>query len=91
VATEAAHVARLRNDLALVLQAFRLARRTMGVVKLNIEITLVYNIVGLSLAALGFLPLVLAAMAQSLPDVGIRTNSSRLLRHRSETTRWSRR
>ena len=80
VATEAAHIALLRNDWALVPEAFRIARRTMGVVKLNIGFTLIYNVVGLSLAGLGFLPPILAAAAQSLPDVGILANSSRLLR-----------
>jgi hypothetical protein len=35
---------------------------------------------GLSLAALVFLPPILAAAAQSLPDLGILANSSRLLR-----------
>jgi P-type Cu+ transporter len=35
--------------------------------------------VGLSLAAFGFLPPVLAAAAQSLPDIGIMANSARLL------------
>jgi cation transport ATPase len=33
----------------------------------------------LSLAAIGFLPLVIAAAAQSIPDLGILANSSRLL------------
>ena len=32
--------------------------------------------------AFGFLPPILAAAAQSLPDLGILANSSRLLRHR---------
>lgn len=35
---------------------FRIARRTMGVVKLNIAFTAVYNLSGLSLAALGLIP-----------------------------------
>jgi len=38
----------------------------------------------LSLAALGILPPVLAAAAQSLPDLGILGNSSRLLRQPDE-------
>jgi len=80
VAIEAAHIALMRSDWGLVPEALRIARRTMGVVKLNIGFTLVYNLVGLSLAALGFLPPVLAAAAQSLPDLGILANSSRLLR-----------
>jgi Cu+-exporting ATPase len=63
-------------------EVFRIARRTMRVVKLNIGFTAVYNLVGLSLAALGFLPPILAAAAQSLPDLGILANSSRLLRQK---------
>jgi Cd2+/Zn2+-exporting ATPase/Cu+-exporting ATPase len=54
----------------------------MGVVKTNLAFTAVYNIVGLTLAALGFLPPIFAAAAQSLPDLGILANSSRLLRQK---------
>jgi Cu+-exporting ATPase len=79
---EAAHVALMRDDWTLVPEVFRIARRTMRVVKLNIGFTAVYNLVGLSLAALGFLPPILAAAAQSLPDLGILANSSRLLRQK---------
>ncbi len=80
VAIEAAHVALMREDWTLIPELFRIARRTMGVVKLNLGFTAVYNLVGLALAAVGILPPVLAAAAQSLPDIGIRVNSSRLLR-----------
>lgn len=80
IAVEAAHVALLRDDWTLVPQVFEIARRTMRVVKGNIAFTGVYNLVGLTLAALGFLPPVLAAAAQSLPDVGILANASRLLK-----------
>lgn len=80
VAMEAAHVVLMRDDWRLVPELFRVAKRTMGVVRLNIGFTAAYNFVGLSLAALGLLPLVLAAVAQSLPDLGIMANSSRLLR-----------
>jgi Cd2+/Zn2+-exporting ATPase/Cu+-exporting ATPase len=80
VAIEAAHVALMRDDWLLVPEALRIARRTMGVVRMNIAFTAVYNVVGLTLAALGLLPPVLAAAAQSLPDLGILGNSARLLR-----------
>ncbi|MCL5951743.1 MAG: cadmium-translocating P-type ATPase [Chloroflexi bacterium] len=83
VAVEAAHVALMREDWSLVPETVRIARRTMRVVKGNIGFTAVYNILGLSLAALGFLPPVLAAAAQSLPDLGILANSARLLRQRT--------
>jgi Cu+-exporting ATPase len=80
VAIEAAHIALMREDWWLVPLVFRIARRTLGVVKLNIGFTTVYNAVGLSLAALGIVPPILAAAVQSVPDVGILVNSSRLLR-----------
>lgn len=82
VAREAAHVTLLREDWLLVPETFRIARRTMRVVKMNLGFTGVYNVLGLSLAALGILPPVLAAAAQSLPDLGIMANSSRLLRQK---------
>ena len=80
VAVEAAHVALMREDWSLVPETLRIARRTMRVVKGNIGFTAVYNVLGLTLAAFGFLPPVLAAAAQSLPDLGILGNSSRLLK-----------
>ena len=82
IALQAAHVALLRDDWRLVPEVLRIARRTMSVVRLNIAFTAVYNTVGLTLAALGILPPVLAAAAQSIPDLGILANSSRLLRQR---------
>jgi Cu+-exporting ATPase len=86
VAMEAAHVVVMGDDWRSVPELFHVAKRTMGVVRLNIWFTAAYNLVGLSLAALGLLPLALAVAAQSLPDVGILANSSRLLRrHQNET------
>jgi Cd2+/Zn2+-exporting ATPase/Cu+-exporting ATPase len=84
IALEAAHVALLRDDWLLVPELFRIAGRTMRVVKTNLGFTAVYNVVGISLAAFGILPPILAAAAQSLPDLGIIANSARLLRQRSD-------
>jgi Cd2+/Zn2+-exporting ATPase/Cu+-exporting ATPase len=80
VAIEAAHIALMREDWTLVPEVLQIARRTMRVVNGNLAFTTLYNIVGLSLAAFGVLPPVLAAAAQSLPDIGIMGNSARLLK-----------
>jgi Cd2+/Zn2+-exporting ATPase/Cu+-exporting ATPase len=80
IAVEAAHVTLLREDWNLVPAVLRIAQRTMGVVKLNLGFTAVYNVVGLTLAALGFLPPIFAAAAQSLPDLAMLANSARLIR-----------
>jgi Cu+-exporting ATPase len=82
IAIEAAHIALMRDDWMLVPEALKIARRTMRVVKINLGLTAIYNVTGLTLAALGFLPPVLAAAAQSLPDIGIMGNSARLIRQK---------
>jgi Cd2+/Zn2+-exporting ATPase/Cu+-exporting ATPase len=80
IAIEAAHIALMREDWTLVPEVIRIAHRTMRIVKINLAFTAVYNVVGLTLAAFGFLPPVLAAAAQSLPDIAILGNSARLIR-----------
>jgi Cd2+/Zn2+-exporting ATPase/Cu+-exporting ATPase len=80
VAIETADITLMRDDWNLVPDLFESAQKTMRVIKWNFGFTTAYNLVGLSLAAFGFLPPVLAAAAQSLPDVGILLNSSRLLK-----------
>lgn len=82
IAIEAAHIALMREDWNLVPDVWKIAQRTMRIVKMNLVFTTVYNVVGLSLAAMGILPPVLAAAAQSLPDIGIMGNSARLLRQK---------
>src|SRR6266571_412033 len=82
IALEAAHAALMREDWNLVPDLFTIAKRTIRVVKMNLSFTILYNLVGLSLAAFGILPPILAAAAQSLPDLGILANSSRLLRQK---------
>jgi Cd2+/Zn2+-exporting ATPase/Cu+-exporting ATPase len=82
IAIEAAHIALMRDDWMLIPEVIRIARRTMGVVKGNIAFTALYNLLGLTLAAVGILPPTLAAAAQSLSDLGILANSARLLRQK---------
>jgi len=79
IALEAADLALMTENWLLVPAAFRLARRTTRVVRTNLLFTAAYNLVGILLAAFGLLPPILAAAAQSLPDLGILANSSRLL------------
>ncbi|HEX2909929.1 MAG TPA: cation-translocating P-type ATPase [Chloroflexia bacterium] len=83
VAIEAAHMVIMREDWRLVPEVFSIAHRTLRIVKMNFGFTMLYNLVGLGLAAFGLLPPVVAAAAQSLPDLGILANSSRLLKQRS--------
>ena len=51
-------------------------------IKQNLWFTAGYNVLGMGLAATGWLPPIVAAAAQSLPDVAVMLNSSRFLRGR---------
>lgn len=80
VAMDAAHVILMRDDWLLVPLAFEKARKTMRVIRANLIFTAAFNIIGMGLAAFGFVPPVYAAAAQSIPDVGILANSATLLK-----------
>jgi Cd2+/Zn2+-exporting ATPase/Cu+-exporting ATPase len=82
VAMEAAHILLMRQDWRLIPYVLQVAQRTNRVIKGNIVFTLFYNLFGLTLAAFGYLPPILAAAAQSIPDIAILVNSSRLLRQK---------
>ncbi len=79
-AIEAADIALMTDDWNQVPAAVRLARRTFRTIGQNLLLTGLYNLAGITLAWLGVLPPIAAAAAQSLPDVVILLNSSRLLR-----------
>lgn len=79
-AIEAADIALMTDDWMQVPAAVSLARRTFRTIKQNLFVTGAYNAVGIALASVGILPPIAAAAAQSLPDVAILFNSSRLLR-----------
>jgi len=82
-AIEAAHVALMQDNWLVVPEAIAIGRRAFRTIKQNLWFTAGYNVVGMLLAATGWLPPVAAAAAQSLPDVAVMLNSSRLLHHRS--------
>lgn len=80
VSLEAAHIALMTDDWSHIPVAVYLARRTFRTIQQNVAFGLLFNVVGLTLASLGILTPVMAAAAQSLPDVAVFVNSSRLLK-----------
>jgi Cd2+/Zn2+-exporting ATPase/Cu+-exporting ATPase len=79
-AIEAAHVALMRDDWRLVPEAIEIGRRAFATIQQNLWFTAAYNVVGIAFAAVGWLPPIAAAAAQSLPDMAVMLNSARLLR-----------
>ncbi len=79
-ALEAADVALMGDDWRRVPEAIRIGRRAFRTIQQNIAFGVLFNVVGIGLASVGILRPVMAAAAESLPDVAVFVNSSRLLR-----------
>jgi Cu+-exporting ATPase len=83
VAIEASDLTLVRADLDAAVDAVRLSRRTLAVIKGNLFWAFAYNVALVPLAALGFLNPVLAGLAMAASSVLVVTNSLRLRRFRS--------
>jgi Cu+-exporting ATPase len=80
VAIEASDLTLVRADLDAAVDAIRLSRRTLAVIKGNLFWAFAYNVALVPLAALGFLNPVLAGLAMAASSVLVVTNSLRLRR-----------
>lgn len=81
VAQEAADVALLRDDWAQVPEAIRLGRRTARTIRQNIFFGVGFTMLVMGLASFGLISSIIAAASQSVPDVAVALNASRLLRN----------
>jgi len=79
-AIEASDVALMRDEWKQVPEAVRIGRNTFRIIKQNLAIGIIFNLVGISLASTGILSPAMAAVAHVMPDVLVFLNSSRLLR-----------
>ncbi len=82
VAMEAADVTLVRDDLGAVVDALRLARRTLATIRGNLVWAFAYNVVALPVAALGLLNPLVAAGAMASSSLLVLANSLRLARFR---------
>jgi P-type Cu+ transporter len=78
-ALEAADVTLMRSDLHGIADAIDLSRATLSRIRLNLFFAFVYNVLGIPLAALGFLNPVVAGAAMAMSSVSV-VSSSLLLR-----------
>ncbi|MCI6406756.1 cation-translocating P-type ATPase [Veillonella caviae] len=80
IAVEAADIVLVRNDLHTLVQAVRLSKKTMTNIKQNLFWALIFNCIGIPLAALGELNPMIAGTAMAFSSVMVVSNSLRLKR-----------
>ena len=80
IAIETADITLIKNNIMGISQAINLSYRTLKTIKQNLFWAFIYNIIGIPVAALGFLNPMFAAAAMALSSVSVVSNSLRLKR-----------
>jgi len=80
VAMEAADITLIKGDLRGIAASIKLSRATMRNIRQNLFWAMVYNTLGIPVAALGFLSPVLAGAAMAFSSVSVVSNALRLKR-----------
>lgn len=75
IAIEASDITLMKGDLLGVVQAIKLSNRTLRTIKQNLFWAFIYNVIGIPVAALGFLNPIYAAAAMAFSSVSVVSNS----------------
>jgi P-type Cu+ transporter len=86
VAMETAGITLMRGDPRLVADALDISRRTYATIRRGLFWAFAYNVVGIPLAALGFLSPVFAGAAMALSSVSVVGNALLLRRWRASAS-----
>lgn len=77
-AISSADITLMNSGLGSVISALKLSQKTMKIIRLNMGWALIYNVIGLPIAALGLLTPMYAAGAMALSSLFVVTNSLRI-------------
>lgn len=79
VAINAAHLLLLKQDsLTSIATAYKISKQTIKIIKQNLFWAILYNVITIPLAALGFIPPMLAVFSMAFSDLIVVGNSLRL-------------
>ncbi|OCG62040.1 heavy metal translocating P-type ATPase [Gilliamella sp. Fer4-1] len=85
VAMHAASITLMRGNLFLIADAIDISRRTYNKIRQNLFWAFVYNLIGIPLAALGYLNPMIAGAAMALSSVSVVTNALLLKRWKAKS------
>ena len=77
-AISSADITLMNSGLGSVISALKLSQKTLKIIRLNMGWALIYNVIGLPIAALGYLQPMYAAGAMALSSLFVVTNSLRI-------------
>ena len=77
-AISSADITLMNSGLGSVISALKLSKKTLQIIRLNMGWALIYNVIGLPIAALGYLQPIYAAAAMALSSLFVVTNSLRI-------------
>ena len=86
VAMQSAGITLMRGNPLLIPDAISISRKTYSKIKQNLFWAFIYNVIGIPLAAFGYLNPVVAGAAMAMSSVSVVTNSLLLRRWKSSTT-----
>lgn len=78
IAIEVSDIVLLNDSLVSLTEAYAISRRTYGLIKQNLGISLVYNAVTIPLAMMGYIIPLLAALSMSFSSLLVVGNSMRV-------------
>ncbi|MDX9923182.1 MAG: heavy metal translocating P-type ATPase [Ignavibacteriaceae bacterium] len=78
IAIESSDIAIINDNLINVVNAIKISNKTIKIIRQNLFWAFVYNVIGIPLAAFGFLNPMIGALAMSLSSVSVVSNSLRL-------------
>jgi Cu+-exporting ATPase len=77
-AISSADITLMNSGLGSVISALKLSQKTLKIIRLNMGWALIYNVIGLPIAAFGLLTPIYAAVAMELSSLFVVTNSLRI-------------